>query len=368
MLNSVYNKIIRKLTVAFGSVFNNLTLVRYNPDLSEQERFLIPIAYATKELYVMRLQEDPDLDKKVQITLPRLSYVLNGISYDVYRKQNTNWKNFASSTDGSVTQYNFVPYDFDFSLFLYVRNIEDGIQVMEKIIPYFTPDYTIKLNLIPDLGITKEIPIVLKDTNYEVVYEGDIHSDTRMVIWTLSFTVKGYLFGGISPLSSGLIRTSITNIIQQADKSLVEFKLDSSGAGNFSPDETVYQGYSLGTATATAKVTTYNSTLDTLTVDNIRGNFVIGKSIKGVYSNAEYTLSSYSNIPFNVSQIIITPTPTDANTNVTYGYTTTINETPDIDTNVLTTYDFFGDLSNNTFGADDWLSQAENLVDLGSEF
>lgn len=368
MINSVYNKIIRKLTVAFGNVFNNLTLVRYNPDLSEQERFLIPIAYATKELYVMRLQEDPNLDKKVQITLPRLSYVLNGISYDVSRKQNTNLKNFASSTNGSVSQYNFVPYDFDFSLFLYVRNIEDGIQLMEKIIPYFTPDYTLKLNLIPDLGITKEIPIVLKDTNYEVVYEGDVHSDTRMVIWTLNFTVKGYLFGGISPLSSGLIRTSITNIIQQPDVTFVEFNLDSSGSGKFNVDETVYQGYSLGTATATAKVANYNSSTSTLVVNNIRGNFITGKSIKGLYSNAAYTLSSYSNIPFNASQIIITPTPTDASTNVTYGYTTTINETPNIDTNVLTTYNFFGDLLNNTFGRDDLLSESENLVDLGSEF
>jgi hypothetical protein len=87
-----------------------------------------------------------------------------------------------------------------------------------------------------------------------------------------------------------------------------------------------------------------------------------------VYSNAEYTLSSYSNISLNTSQIIITPTPTDANTNVPYGYTTTINETPNIDTNVLTTYNFFGDLMNNSFGTDDLYSESENLVDLGSDF
>jgi hypothetical protein len=95
MSTPVYNRIIRKLVVGFGNLFNDITLVRYNPDNSEAERFLIPIAYATKEKYVMRLEEDLNLDKKVQMTLPRFSFEMNGLQYDTSRKLNTNVKNFA---------------------------------------------------------------------------------------------------------------------------------------------------------------------------------------------------------------------------------------------------------------------------------
>jgi hypothetical protein len=366
MTVKVYNRIIRKLTLAFGNIFNNLTLVRYNLDLTEQERFLIPVGYGTKELYVSRLQEDPDLNKKVQITLPRISYILNGISYDNTRKQNTNLNSFSSNADGTASQYNFVPYNFDFSLYLYVRNIDDGLQVMEKIIPYFTPDFTIKLNLIPELGISKDIPIVLKDTNYEVVYEGNSQSDTRMVIWTLDFNLKGYLF--TSAEKKELIQNSITNILLESDATTIHFIMSSGDNGKYIEDEIVYQGYSLDSAIATAKVLQYNVQSNKLTVTNVRGNFVTGKSIVGSSSGAKHTLISYQVSPVNASQIIITPTPTDANVNTVFGYTTSINEAPNIDTNVLTTYNFFGDLMNNSFGTDDWLREVANSIDLGSDF
>ena len=135
-----YNRIIRKLVVGFGNLFNDIKLVRYNPDLTEAERFLIPIAYATKERYVMRLEDDLNLDKKIQVALPRMSFEMTGMNYDTSRKQNTNVRNYAQSANGAVGQYNPVPYDFDFNLYLYVRNIEDATQVLEHVLPFFTPD------------------------------------------------------------------------------------------------------------------------------------------------------------------------------------------------------------------------------------
>ena len=93
MADPFYNRIIRKMVVGFGNLFNNITLVRYNPNQTEQERFVIPISYASRELYVKRLLEDPDLDKKVQMSLPRFSFEMTGFSYDADRKQNTNIKN-----------------------------------------------------------------------------------------------------------------------------------------------------------------------------------------------------------------------------------------------------------------------------------
>ena len=116
MANTFYNRIIRKLVVGFGDLFSNITLVRFNPDETEQSRFIVPIDYAAKELYVQRLQYDYNLDKKVQITLPRLSYSMDGFSYDSTRKQNTNIKNFASTSNGIISQYNPVPYNFDFKI------------------------------------------------------------------------------------------------------------------------------------------------------------------------------------------------------------------------------------------------------------
>lgn len=329
MANIVYNRMIRKLTVAFGDLFNNITLVRYNPDLTEQERFIVPIDYAAKELYVMRLQGDPDLDKKVMMTLPRMSYEMTGLSYDSSRKQITNTKNFYQNPTDMVSQYVPVPYDFDFSLFLYVRNIEDGNQIIEHILPFFAPDYTIKVNMIPEMGIIKEVPIILKNVDYNVDYEGDRERDTRIIIWTLTFTVKGFVFGATSNATSGIIKTSFTNIMNDiADAQNIVFRLNPSGLGNYAPGEYVYQGTNLAMSTASAKVVDWDSTNKQLTVSNATGNFISGKPLIGVNDNAQWNFYAYDVVAQNYAQIVVTPNPTTANANSAYTYTTTITENP----------------------------------------
>ena len=325
--NVFYNRVMRKIVVGFGNLFDNLTLVRYNSDNSEAERFIVPIAYAAKELYVQRLQGDPNLDKKVQMTLPRLSYEMMGIKYDTSRKQNTNIRNFASTTNGGVVgQYNPVPYDYDFNLYLYVRNIEDGTQLIEHILSYFTPDYTIKLNLIPEMGIIKEIPVVLNSATHETEYEGDRDSDTRTIIWTMNFTAKGFIYGPIS--DSKIIKTSITNIYNEiGPNDIVEFTIEpTSGLGDYQIGEIVYQGYSKSTATATAKVAIWSNNVLQLT--NISGNFVSSHSIRGEVTNANYTFTSYNLIPQKFVTINITPNPLGANVANNYIANTVITEYP----------------------------------------
>jgi hypothetical protein len=357
-----YNRVIRKLVVGFGNLFNEISLVRYNPDLSEAERFLIPIAYATKERYVMRLEDDYTLDKKVQVALPRLSFEMTGLSYDSSRKQNTNIKNFAGTSTGVVAQYNPVPYNFDFSLYLYVRNIEDATQVLEHIIPYFTPDYTIKLNLIPEMGIVKEIPVILNTTSHEILYEGDRDQETRMIIWTLNFTVKGFIFGKSS--TTGIIKTSITNILNDiGPDDVVAFNMSAAGVGSYQAGETVYQGYTAVSPTASGKVISWNNNILRLT--NINGNFISSQPVYGVNNNASYTFLSYQIQPQKYAQIISVTNPTDANGNVSYTYTNVIQETPNT-TSVITSANFSGDLQSNIFGSDDLSNQLENPIDLGS--
>lgn len=306
MANVFYNRMIRKMTVAFGDLFNNITMVRYNPDNTEQERFVVPIEYATKELYVMRIQGDPNLDKKVMMTLPRLSYEMNGLSYDATRKQITNIKYFSQNGATTSSQYVPVPYDFEFSLYLYVRNIEDGNQIIEHILPYFAPDYTIKVNMIPEMGIVKEVPIILKDTKYDVTYEGDYTSDTRMVVWTLNFTVKGFVFGATS--TANIIKTSITNIYNKlTDKDTVVFTLNALGESDFIIGELVYQGSSAGSSTANGRVVAWDSLNRKLTLNSLNGNFLSGQKMIGMNSNASWLFISYAIATVDYVNITTTP-------------------------------------------------------------
>lgn len=321
-----YNRIIRKLVVAFGDMFNNIQLVRYNPNLSEAERFLIPIVYATKERYVMRLESDYNLDKKVQIALPKFSYEMTGMSYDANRKLNTNTKSFAQTNTGVIGQYNPVPYDFDFNLYLYVRNIEDASQVIEHILPYFTPDYTLKVNLIPEMGIVKDVPVILKDADHEIVYEGDREQETRMIIWTFRFTVKGFIFGKSS--SANVITHSITNIYNKiTDEDVVEFTIDTStGVGEYQTGETVYQGFSYSTASASGIVVHWNPAGNILKLNNINGNFVSSQPIYSVGNKNGYKFTSYNLVPSKYAQIDIVPNPINATANSNYVANTTITE------------------------------------------
>jgi T4-like virus Myoviridae tail sheath stabiliser len=328
MANVFYNRIIRKLVVGFGNMFNDITLVRYNPDFTEAERMIVPIIYGPKEPYVFRMEEDPTLGKKVQVTLPRMSFELNGFTYDASRKQNTNVKQFAQTTNGLISQYNPVPYNFDFSLYVYVRNIEDGTQIMEHILSYFTPDYTIKLNLVPEMGIVKEIPVVLNSTSQEIDAEGDWERGTRNVIWTLNFTAKGFIFGKINDASKGVITHSITSIFNEIDPhSEVQFVIDSAtGVGNYQVGEIVYQGYSRGTAIATAKVIFWSNNILHLT--DINGNFVSNLPINASSSQTSYKFTSYIPSAKKQVQIDIVPNPADANVASNWTANTTITELP----------------------------------------
>lgn len=297
-MSYAYHRIIRKVVIAFGNIFNNISIARYDANGVEQEHFLVPIVYGGKEKYVSRLEGDPNLDKKVQITLPIMSFEMTDMSYDSSRKLNTNQRLTHPSGGGGDTLavYNPVPFNFDFELHAYVRNIEDGAQLMEKILPFFTPDYTVSVNLIPEMGIIKQLPLVMNDISHEIDYEGDGNSKVRSVIWTLRFTVKGYLYGAVS--QPNIIRTSFTNIFDDATlhNAKLNALMQNGGTGNYKSGETVYQGYSYETAIATGTAQNWNATTKTLTINNLNGNFIAGKSIIGVDTNTTWVANSYTTV------------------------------------------------------------------------
>jgi hypothetical protein len=330
-MSYAYHRIIRKVVIAFGDLFNGIKLSRYDSNGVEQENFLVPIVYGGKEKYVSRLEGDPDLDKKVQITLPIMSFEMTNMSYDAGRKLNTNKKitSYSGDTDTSLAVYNPVPFDFDFSLVAYVRNIEDGAQLMEKILPYFTPDYTVNVNLIPEMGIVKQLPVILKSVSNENDYEGDYNSKIRSVIWTLNFTVKGYLYGPV--VEPKIAKTTITNIYD--DRSMfyngTTAVMNVGGLGIYQTGETVYQGYAYDMATATAKVSSWYPDTKRLQLTGLNGHFVTGTPIKGLTTNANWTPYSFVETPTNVVTIQVQQNPFDVVLPNNYTYSVTTTEFPE---------------------------------------
>jgi len=317
------------MVIAFGNLFNNVSISRYDANGVEKEHFLVPIVYGGKEKYVSRLEGDPNLDKKVQVTLPIMSFEMTDMSYDASRKLNTNQKltHSGGAQNSTLAVYNPVPFNFDFSLYAYVRNIEDGAQLMEKILPFFTPDYTIAVNLIPEMGIVKQVPLILNDVSHDIDYEGDYNSKIRSVKWTLRFTVKGYLYGPIS--QPKIIRNSITNVLDDTslhDKNITLYM--SNGLGNYKIGETIYQGYSYETASSTAKVSDWVPSSNTLTISNLSGHFVTGSEVIGLDTNATWTANTYQIQNINLVNVSVTPNPSNVILPNNYTYTTIVTEFP----------------------------------------
>ncbi len=191
-----YHQISRKMVVAFGSLFNTIEVRRTNSAGSVIETLKVPLAYGPKEKFLTRISADPNLNPGVALTVPRMGFELTALTYDGVRKLNTMGRNVAAGTTGLKKQFNPVPYNWDFSLYVYVKNAEDGTQILEQILPFFTPEFTVTMNLVSSMTEKRDIPLVLNAVSSEDTYEGD-YATRRSIIWTLSFLMKGFLYPNI---------------------------------------------------------------------------------------------------------------------------------------------------------------------------
>jgi len=210
-----YHETIRKLVVAFGSMFNDIHLVRKNNAGVITQTMKVPLAYGPKQKFLARLRQDASLDNKVSVTLPRIGFEITGLTYDPARKLNRvqKFKKVKSGSDKKLdTQYMPVPYNLEFSLSIMSKNSDDGLQILEQILPYFQPDYTVTINDNVAMDSKRDIPIILNSINYEDSYEGDFAS-RRSIIYNLSFTLKFYLYGPVT--STSIIKT--VQVDQYAD-------------------------------------------------------------------------------------------------------------------------------------------------------
>jgi hypothetical protein len=201
-----YNKNIRNIVVLFGTVFNDISVKRLKSDGTTEREFKIPIAYGPAEKFLSRLNQQDT------ITLPRMSFEITDYAYDSIRKLQTT-KKFKKVKSGSTTDlntvFNPVPYDFNITLSVMVKYSDDGTQILEQILPYFTPEFQVTMNEMSTMGIKRDIPIILNSVTTEDTYEGDFLT-RRALIHTLTFTVKGHIYG----------RTSDKGIIREVDVNL----------------------------------------------------------------------------------------------------------------------------------------------------
>jgi len=205
--NHFYHETIRNSVVAFGTLFNDMTIVKKNADGSERIEVQVPLAYAPKEKFIQRLKEDTRLDDEtnpnphVQITLPRMSFNMVSMAYDPTRKRNTTHRRRIKDVEGEQGylsyQYSEVPYNFGFELAIYASTFEDGLQIVEQIVPYFTPEFNVtyqKAGGDSDINTKIDLPIILETVNLEYDYLGDFE-ERRMLIWTMNFNIKANLYG-----------------------------------------------------------------------------------------------------------------------------------------------------------------------------
>jgi len=317
-----YNRTIRKIVVAFGTVFNDIYLVRYTKDgITAKETIKVPLNWGAKEKYITRLTADPTLTKSIATTVPRISFEMTGMSYDSSRKLPTTVRNFSANNATTVNaQYVPVPYNFDFSMSIYVRNTEDGTQILEQILPFFTPDFSVTVDFIPLMDPKYDMPIILNSVSNETTYEGDM-METRMIIWNLEFTAKSHIW---PPVKTGkIIKTANTNLFIQPNSLLEQqvFVDFANGVGRFSDSETirVTDKDVYGTVAYFS-----NANNGILVVESLNDYLAVGDIVRGDFTGATFTIKTADKTPLKSTTITTRPKPLTAEPDDEFGFSETV--------------------------------------------
>jgi len=191
-----YNQAVRKTVVAFGTLFNNIELKKtVDGQVIETEK--VPLAYGPKQKFLYRLQGNPTDGRKVAITLPRIYFEMTGIDYDAARKTpaTQKYKTVINDNGNEVrTQYIPVPYNISFEVGILCKSQDDGLQILEQILPFFQPSFSMSLKFIPDMDEVRDVAVVLNSVDFDDDWEDDF-STRRSITYTMQFTAKSYIYG-----------------------------------------------------------------------------------------------------------------------------------------------------------------------------
>jgi len=271
-----YHGTIRKYIISFGNLFNDIVVARLNTAGERIQSIAVPLAYGPKERFLVRLNQDPNFEQAVAITLPRMGFEITSMVYAPTRKLSSTLKNVTLKSDDDdrmKTQYVPVPYDINLLLSIFVSNADDGAQILEQILPYFRPEFTTNIRLIPEMNVVVDTPVVLQDVSIEDTYEGDFDT-RRALIYNLNFSMKAYIYGPVS--NQGVIKRSVTNFFGDipADSAQIErLTLTPSQFANGAPLTSPSANSSLSVATSAISANsdygfTTDINTDTFTIEN----------------------------------------------------------------------------------------------------
>jgi len=222
---------IRKSIVAFGNMFNNITIERKDANGNVVQLQRVPLSYSPQQKFLAKIRQQPNVDNtNFQVILPRMGFEMISLDYDPNRKISPmqQSRTINSSTSANA-QYAPTPYNINVLLYIYTKNQDDGLQIIEQILPYFNPDYNLTLKAIPELDIKNDLPILLNSIGFQDEYEGDM-TTRRAIIWTLSFVMKLNFYGPVN--RQGIINKVTTNTYRDAALANQQQKIVVQGTGD----------------------------------------------------------------------------------------------------------------------------------------
>ncbi len=215
MFEYFYNEIFRKTIISFGTLFNNITIKQ------EGSVVKVPLAYGPIQKFLARLEQAPNLSQATAISLPRMSFEFTGLTYDPARKVTTTQQIAVKDPDSETdTKKAFmpVPYNMQFELAIMCKLNDDALQIVEQILPYFQPQYNLTVQLVDGIKEKRDIPIILENVTMQDDYEGD-YTSRRVLMYTLRFTAKTYLFGPVTSASKDIIKSVSVRYLAGGSKS-----------------------------------------------------------------------------------------------------------------------------------------------------
>ena len=221
MFEYFYNEILRRTIISFGTLFNSISIKQSGGD-TDASIIRVPLAYGPTQKFLARLTQSPDLNKATSLSLPRMSFEFTGLTYDPSRKVTSTQKIVVQNPDATTPDekkvYMPVPYNMQFELAVMCKLNDDALQITEQILPYFQPSYNLTVNLVGAINEKRDIPVVLENITMQDDYEGDFES-RRVLLYTLRFTAKTYMFGPVTTATKDIIKSVKTTYISGDSKS-----------------------------------------------------------------------------------------------------------------------------------------------------
>ena len=239
-----YHEIIRKTVISFGTVFNDIHVRHQDNTGKDLNDIKVPVSYGPRQKFLARIQQQAELNKATQITLPRISFEMNSVTYDPTRKSGITQTFKAMDGDKFKKVFMPVPYNIGFQLNILTKLQDDSLQILEQILPFFQPSFTLTIDLVDQIGEKRDVPLVLNNISFTDDYEGDFDT-RRALIYTLDFTAKTYMFGPIADSTDGLIRKVQVDYYSDSDprtaKRIQRYRVESTAKKDYNEDGQIDQ-------------------------------------------------------------------------------------------------------------------------------